>query len=74
MILARRWLERMEERREAELAQETDVVIELAKALGQSEVQRKWEGWNYRRLLAEAEGREFNEPPPSFDYDEEDDC
>ena len=65
MILARRWLERMEERREAEDA--------LKVAEGVAIQQKKWEGWNGRRLLAEEEGREFNEPPPSFDYDEEDD-
>ena len=60
MILARRWLERMQER-------------DLARGVvqGNLERQRKWEGWNGRRLQAEEEGREFNEPPPSL-YDDED--
>jgi hypothetical protein len=62
MILARRWLERMEEKREAEIAQGV--------AQGHAERQKKWEGWNDRRLQAQEEGREFNEPPPSL-YDEE---
>lgn len=71
MILARRWLERMEERREAEEA------LILAEGVAQGEVQggarqqKKWEGWNCRRLLAEEEGREFNEPLPSLDDDDD---
>ena len=56
MILARRWLERMERQGKIE---------------GREEIQRKWEDWNYRRLQAQEEGREFNEPPPSL-YDDED--
>ena len=64
MILARRWLERMEDRRAAE-----DALVAAAAAKRQ---QKKWEGWNGRRLQAEEEGREFNEPPPSFDYDDDD--
>ena len=34
---------------------------------GKAEWQRKWQSWNYRRLKAEEEGREFDEPPPSLD-------
>lgn len=60
MILARRWLERMQERDRAR------GIVE-----GEARRQKKWEGWNSRRLLAQEEGREFNEPPPSL-YDEED--
>lgn len=74
MILARRWLERMEEKREAEIAQEIaqGVAQGIAQGIaqGQAERQKKWEGWNDRRLQAQEEGREFNEPPPSL-YDEE---
>ena len=64
MILARRWLERMQER---------DLARGIAQGISQGEArrQKKWEGWNGRRLQAEEEGREFNEPPPSL-YDEED--
>ena len=29
-----------------------------------AEINKKWYGWNRRRLEAEAEGRPFNEPPP----------
>ena len=32
---------------------------------GIAEAWEKWQGWNQRRLEAEAEGRPFNEPPPS---------
>ena len=32
---------------------------------GIDEAWEKWQGWNQRRLEAEAEGRPFNEPPPS---------
>ena len=58
MILARRWLERMEER---------------GIARGEVRRQKKWEGWNDRRLQAQEEGREFNEPPPRLDDDDEED-
>ena len=59
MVLARRWLEIVGERREAE---------GLAQGIAQGEArrQKKWESWNYRRLQAQEEGREFNEPPPSL--------
>ena len=67
MILARRWLERMEEKREAELAQLIEQGIEQGIVQGQTERQKKWEGWNDRRLRAQEEGSEFNEPPPSLD-------
>lgn len=59
MILARRWLERMEEKRGAE---EARILAE-----GLARQQKKWEGWNNRRLQAQEEGREFDEPPPSLD-------
>ncbi len=29
--------------------------------------QELWEAWNRRRLEAEAEGKEFAEPPPTLD-------
>ena len=32
---------------------------------GIAEEWEKWQDWNRRRLEAEAEGRPFNEPPPS---------
>ena len=56
MVLARRWLERMEQQ---------------GKEAGKAIMQRRWEAWNNRRLQAQGEGREFNEPPPSL-YDEGD--
>ena len=34
-------------------------------AEGIAQERAKWQGWNRRRLAAEAEGRPFNEPPPS---------
>ena len=74
MILARRWLERMEAKREAELAQLMEQGIEqgISQGIvqGQAERQKEWEGWNDRRLQAQEEGREFNEPPPSLEEDD----
>ena len=35
------------------------------KAEGLSEGYKQWEAWNNRRMSAEAEGRPFDEPPPS---------
>ena len=32
---------------------------------GQTDTHKQWEAWNNRRLAAEAEGRPFDEPPPS---------
>ena len=34
-------------------------------AEGSAQEREKWQNWNRRRLEAEAEGRPFNEPPPS---------
>ena len=62
MVLARRWLENVGARREAEGIAE-----------GEARQQRKWENWNYRRLQAQEEGREFNEPPPRLDDEDGDD-
>ena len=54
MVIAR-WLDEMfEERKQAR-------TLEI-----QREVQQIWEGWNYRRLLAQEQGKEFNEPPPTL--------
>ena len=33
-------------------------------AEGHAKERQKWEGWNERRLAAEAAGEEFTEPPP----------
>ncbi|MXY46564.1 MAG: hypothetical protein F4Y44_06155 [Chloroflexi bacterium] len=63
MVLARRWLERQEQRGfEQGLGQGLEQ--------GGARQQKKWEGWNGRRLQAQEEGRDFNEPPPSLDDDE----
>ena len=62
MVLARRWLERMEARDRAR-----------GIAQGEARQQRKWESWNYRRLQAQEEGREFDEPPPRLDDEDSDD-
>lgn len=65
MVLTRRWLENMEAKREAEAAQRI--------AEGEVRQQKKWEGWNNRRLQAQEEGRDFSEPPPSLDDEDGDD-
>lgn len=33
--------------------------------VGQAVERKAWEEWNQRRVEAEREGREFDEPPPS---------
>ena len=37
--------------------------------IGASAQQKAWEGWNRRREQADAEGREFTEPPPTLETD-----
>ena len=32
---------------------------------GMEQERSQWRAWNMRRELAQSEGREFNEPPPS---------
>ena len=55
MVIAR-WLDEMfEERKQARIARSP------------REVQRRWDGWNYRRLMAKEQGKEFNEPTPTID-------
>ena len=39
--------------------------IAEGRSQGIAEAWEKWQGWNQRRLEAEAEGRPFNELPPS---------
>ena len=34
-------------------------------AIGMEQERSQWRTWNMRRELAQSEGREFNEPPPS---------
>ena len=71
MFLARMMLERAEQRGVLEgIEQGMEQGIEKGKEAGKIEIQRKWQAWNYRRLKAEEEGREFNEPPPSL-HDED---
>ena len=36
---------------------------------GSTAQQKAWEGWNSRREQADAEGREFTEPPPTLETD-----
>ena len=33
---------------------------------GRAEERAAWEAWNRRRMAAEAEGKPFDEPPPSL--------
>lgn len=54
MVLFGGILRRREERR-----------VEEAETRGRSQEREKWQGWNQRRLEAEADGRPFTEPPPS---------
>ena len=34
---------------------------------GRRDMAEKWQAWNNRRIAAEKEGTDFNEPPPSLD-------
>ena len=55
MVLARRFAEIMDERKRERMLQSG------------RELQRRWDGWNYRRLMAKEQGREFDEPTPTLD-------
>ena len=55
MVLARRFAEIMDERKREREQQ-------IWRAAYQT-----WESWNYRRLLAQDQGVEFDEPPPTLD-------
>ena len=39
--------------------------IAIGKEIGMEQERSQWSAWNMRRELAQSEGREFNEPPPS---------
>ena len=39
---------------------------EAGRKEGRDEIQELWEAWNQRRLEAEADGKEFAEPPPTL--------
>ena len=74
MVLFGGILRRREERRveEAESRGRSEGIAEgrsegIAEGIAQGSAQanEKWQGWNRRRLEADAEGRPFTEPPPS---------
>ena len=69
MVLARRWLERQEQKG---FEQGLEQGIERGMEQGEARRQGEWESWNYRRLQAQEEGREFDEPPPSLDDEDGD--
>ena len=37
---------------------------EMGMEIGREQERSQWRAWNLRRELTQAEGREFNEPPP----------
>ena len=39
--------------------------MEMGVERGKKQERSQWRAWNMRRELAQSEGREFNEPPPS---------
>ena len=39
--------------------------MEMGVERGKEQERSQWRAWNMRRELAQSEGREFNEPPPS---------
>ena len=43
----------------------TKPAIERQRAKGRAEANQQWEEWLKRREAAEADGRPFDEPPPS---------
>ncbi len=67
-MVAEQFLRRREERgekrgREQGLEQGREQGLEQ----GRQEIQQRWQAWNQRRLRAQQEGREFNEPHPKVD-------
>ena len=59
MVLARRFAEIMDERKREREQQIWRDAYQI------------WESWNYRRLLAQEQGVEFDEPPPTLDVERE---
>lgn len=57
MVLARRFAEIMDERKREREQQIRRDAYQI------------WESWNYRRLLAQEQGIEFDEPPPTLGDD-----
>lgn len=43
----------------------SDRYLRRERAKGRAEERQRWEEWNERRLVAEAAGEDFSEPPPS---------
>ena len=64
----------------AVIAAESIIVVDVAMILtllyedyrrkrierAEARIQKRWEGWNQRRMEAEAAGQPFDEPPPSL--------
>ena len=64
----------------AVIAAESIIVVDVAMILtllyedyrrkrierAEARIQKRWEGWNQRRMEAEAAGQSFDEPPPSL--------
>ena len=62
MVLSRMMLERAERRGREEGREKGR---EEGREEGQEETQQRWEDWLRRKESAEAEGRDFTEPPPN---------
>ena len=44
---------------------QVDEILAKGDARGEARTHRLWQEWNRRRMAAEAESRQFTEPPPS---------
>ena len=64
--LKKRLIEPLEERRRLEAQQRE----QKARTEGAARNQAAWEAWNERRMVAEAKGEPFDEPPPSVSTNE----
>ena len=60
------WLKRSQKEKGIAIGKEMGMEIgrELGMEIGREQERSQWCAWNLRRELTQAEGREFNEPPP----------
>ena len=66
LVLAESIRDDMRRKRRKQREQETAKVRAEGQAEGRAEAHGAWEGWNRRRIEAEARGEIFSEPPPSL--------
>ena len=59
------WLEdELKKRRQRQIKAAVKAAVEEASAEARAEERQRWVEWNSRREATEADGEDFNEPPP----------